>query len=362
MADRIWLVPPAAVLLFVVVGAALSQQDGLVVAAATAVGAAAAVLLAWDRLPVVPVALLALAAVALICADSSANLGWFAVCVLAGVCSLHGAGSGVVFAGSATVVFVAMAVLGTESGWMTWVAGTLFTTVVCVMARRQHELLHQLRAAQAGLADRTRAEERNRIARELHDVIGHSLTVSLLHVSSARLALQEDPVEAAAALEEAERLGRQSLEEVRQAVGLLREGNDSAIAPMPGTGELTALVEGLRRAGTPVSYDVVGDLSTLPATAGLTLYRILQEGLTNAARHAAGAEVRVRLEVTSRETVLTVDSAGPPGVRNDDGVGLHSMRERAAAMGGVVTAGPQAGGWQVRATLPVAPYRVRAGL
>jgi signal transduction histidine kinase len=361
MADRIWLVPPVAVILLVVVGAALSEQRPLVVAAATVVAVLGAVLLARDRLPVLPVAIVTTLAVAVICVGSSANLGWFAVCALAGTCSLHGARPGVVFAAVATAVFAVMWSLGPEWGWVTWVAGTFFTTVVCVMARRQHDLLQQLRAAQAGLADRARADERNRIARELHDVIGHSLTVSLLHVSSARLALQEDPDEAAAALEEAERLGRESLTEVRQAVGLLREGTGSSSAPMPGTDQLGALVDGLRRAGTPVSYEVVGDLSGLPATAGLTLYRILQEALTNVARHAPGVDVGVRIELADQQAVLTVDSAGPPGAGNVEGVGLHSMRERAAALGGVVVAGPEATGWRVRATLPVAARRVGAG-
>jgi signal transduction histidine kinase len=357
MADRIWLVPPLAVTLFVVVGAALSEQRPLVVVAAAAVAVGGAVLLARDGVPVLPVAVLVSLAVAVLCVGSSANLGWFALCVLAGVCSLQGARPGVVFTVFATVVFAVMWGLGPEWGWVTWVAGTLFTTVVCVMARRQHDLLQQLRAAQAGLADRARAEERNRIARELHDVIGHSLTVSLLHVSSARLALQEDPEEAAAALEEAERLGRESLTEVRQAVGLLRAGDGSSTAPMPGTGQLGALVEGLRRAGTPVTYEVVGDPSGLSATAGLTVYRILQEALTNVARHAPGVHVDVRLELASQETVLTIHSAGPPGPGNDEGVGLHSMHERASAMGGAVVAGPEATGWRVRATLPAAPRR-----
>ena len=92
--------------------------------------------------------------------------------------------------------------------------------------RRQRDLLVQLREAQAGLAQRAQAEERNRIAREMHDVIAHSLTVSLLHVSSARLALADDPDEAARALAEAERLGRESLDEVRHAVGLMRGPTD----------------------------------------------------------------------------------------------------------------------------------------
>src|SRR6185437_12005903 len=104
--------------------------------------------------------------------------------------------------------------------------------VGCTFGRRQRDLLVQLREAQAGLAQRAQAEERNRIAREMHDVIAHTLTVSLLHVSSARLALADDPDEAARALAEAERLGRESLEEVRHAVGLMR-GPTDRMRPLP---------------------------------------------------------------------------------------------------------------------------------
>ena len=132
-----------------------------------------------------------------------------------------------------------------DLGWAAWIAGTVFTVVVALMARRQGQLIDELRAAQAGLADRARVEERNRIARELHDVIGHALTVSQLHVSSARLAVEEDPAEAVASLVEAERLGLQSLREVRHAVGLLREdGDPSATTPLPGAEQLPTLVDG----------------------------------------------------------------------------------------------------------------------
>ena len=106
-----------------------------------------------------------------------------------------------------------------EPGWASWIAGTVFTVTACIFDQRQRSLLAQLHEAQAGLADRARADERNRIAGEMHDVIGHALTVSLLHVSSARLALDDDPAEAKESLAEAERLAQQSLAEVRAAVG-----------------------------------------------------------------------------------------------------------------------------------------------
>ena len=157
-------------------------------------------------------------------------------------------------------------------------------------------LVAQLRAAQAGLAAKARAEERNRISRDLHDVIAHSLTVSLLHVMSARLAVESDPEDAARSLAEAERLGRESLAEVRQVVGLLRA--DGAVPdldrtlPQPGVSGVPSLVERFQAAGADVTLTVDGDAGRLPATVGLAVYRILQEALTNVIRHAPGRRRR----------------------------------------------------------------------
>jgi signal transduction histidine kinase len=242
-----------------------------------------------------------------------------------------------------------------EPGWGAWIAGTVFTTVVCVLARRQRALIEQLRDAQAGLAERTRAEERNRIAGEMHDVIGHALTVSLLHVSSARLALDDDPDVARASLAEAERLGQQSLAEVRQAVGMLRDQQASTVAPMPGAAQLADLVEAFRRAGREVHLEIDGDPGRLTTTAGLTVYRIVQEALTNVVRHAPDATAWVHLAVLDDRTRLTVEDNGrTPAVRrgNRDGVGIISMRERAEAVGGRLTAAPAGIGWRVEAVLP----------
>lgn len=349
-----WAAPGALVPL-VVIGAVLSTRDTVVVVVAAVVGLAAAVAgVQAARWWLLGVSFTVLLAVVAMCTGSTANLGWFAVCVLAAWCSLRGGRRiGVAFTTAAAVVFIGeWMVVEADLGWAPWIAGTVFTTVVCLMARRQRELLDQLRAAQSGLADRARAEERNRIARELHDVIGHALTVSLLHVTSARLALDEDPPEAAAALAEAERLGQQSLAEVRAAVGLLRDGEGSAMTPMPGADDLPELVESFRRAGVAIDFELVDEHHGLSAALGLTTYRILQEALTNVARHAPGGRTHVLVAMSNGRVELTVESAGRPGVGNPDGVGLHSMCERAEALGGTLSAGPSATGWRVHAVLP----------
>ncbi|MGH3153093.1 MAG: sensor histidine kinase, partial [Streptosporangiaceae bacterium] len=210
-----------------------------------------------------------------------------------------------------------------------------------------------------GLAEQARTAERNRIARELHDVLGHTLTVSLLHVQSARLAVEHDPDDAARSLAEAERLGRECLAEVRTTVGLLRQDADGGrgpgsgadgIAPLPGIAGLPALVERFRSAGADVSFTVEGDTAGLPATTGLAVYRIVQEALTNAARHAPGAPTEVRLVVAAGTVTLTADSRAEPGTGT--GLGVVSMRERAESLGGSCQAGPGGHGWLVRATLP----------
>jgi signal transduction histidine kinase len=218
----------------------------------------------------------------------------------------------------------------------------------------------QLRQAQAGLAAQARTQERNRIARELHDVIGHTLVVSLLHVQSARLAVEHDPADAARALAEAERLGRECLAEVRSTVGMLSEddspGGGGGIAPLPGIDGLPALVERFRSAGADTTLTVEGDTGHLPATTGLAVYRIAQEALTNAVKHAPDSPTALRLTVAAGTVTLTAqslaaDSLAEPGTGT--GLGLVSMRERAEALGGSCEAGPGEGGWLVRATLPV---------
>jgi signal transduction histidine kinase len=335
-------------------------QGGPVAIAGAVVAVGAGVLLtrASARL-VLPCAALAAAGVTMYGTGDSADVGWFAICLLAGWCAVGGPRrAGLIFWAGCLLLFAGQWIwTGHDPGWVAWAGGTGLTVLAAALLRRQFDLVEQLRAAQAGLAERSRAEERNRIAREVHDVIAHSLTVSLLHLSSARLAVDYEPEEAAQALAEAERLCRQSLDEVRNTVGLLRQdgGSHGTEPPVPGADRLDELASRFRVGGTRVSLLVDGDIGRLPATTGAAIYRIVQESLTNTAKHAPGAPVEVRLAVEPGRAVLRVDSAGPPG--HGQGLGLISMRERAEAVGGTCSAGPGGEGWTVRAELPLVPSR-----
>jgi len=290
--------------------------------------------------------------VALLAHGNPRDVGWFALCVLEIWCvAVGGLVPGLAFwAASMTLLAVEGLAVAPDPGWTAWASGLTFSVFCALLLRQQLVLLERLREAQADLAERSRADERTRIARELHDGIAHSLTVSLLHVSSARLAVEHDPQDAARALAEAERLGRQSLTEVRTVVGLPRTG-DRVPPPLPGISDLKDLVAQLRAAGVDATLTLDGALHTLPATTGVTVYRIVQEALTNATKHAPGAPVAVRAQVLPDSVQVDVDSAGAPG--HGSGMGLDNMRERAAAVGGTCVAGPGGGGWLVTATLPL---------
>jgi len=341
----------------------ISTNPGFAAAAAGAVVAiAAAALLAGQRRSQFGLAAAATAGVAVFGHGMSSNVGWFTTCLLATWCVLTaGRRAGLAYWAVAQVLFAVEWVwIEPDPGWGAWMAGVTLTFLAGLLIRHEADLVAQLRAAQAGMAEQARAQERNRIARELHDVIAHTLTVSLLHVSSARLAVEHDPQDAARALAEAERLGRESLDEVRLAVGMLHRGTDAGpTAPLPGAGDLPALVARFDSAGADVSLSIEGETGGLPATVGLALYRILQEALTNVVKHAPGAPAAVRLVVAADETSLEVDSAAPAGTGS--GMGVLSMRERAESLGGTCQAGPGGRGWLVRAVLPVSPGHQPAG-
>jgi signal transduction histidine kinase len=190
------------------------------------------------------------------------------------------------------------------------------------------------------------AEERARIARELHDIVAHALSVMVLQVGAVRHKRPELPAEDREALEDVERTGRTALAEMRRLLGAMRDRSDGAeLEPQPGLENLKALVARVRSAGLPVTLDVEGEPVPLPRALDLSAYRIVQEGLTNVLKHAGAshAEVVVRHGPEALRVEIRDDGHGPE--RGDGlGHGLVGIRERVKLYGGEMTAGPANGG------------------
>jgi len=205
-------------------------------------------------------------------------------------------------------------------------------------------------------------EERTRIARELHDVVAHGMSVMVVQAGAARRILAKDDAEQATeALRNIESTGRSALDEMRRLVGVLRapgDGDTVPRLPQPGIGDLQELLRNCREAGLDVSLRVEGEPRPLPSGLGLVVYRIAQEALTNTIRHAGPAQAQVCLEYAADELRLSVHDDGrgaatsPPA---EPGHGLAGMRERVTLYGGKISVGPQAGGgFRVSAALPLA--------
>ena len=199
-------------------------------------------------------------------------------------------------------------------------------------------------------------DERARIAREMHDVVAHSVSLMVVQAGGARSMLDEDVEESRAALRSIEEAGRGALQELRRALGMLRDGDAPVdLAPQPGTDQLQELAARTGRAGLPVELEVHGTPGKVPPGVDLAVYRIVQEALTNALKHAGAGRARVELSWTPRTLELTVADDGRGSVNgHGGGHGLIGMRERVAAYGGTFSAGPGAGGgYEVRACLPL---------
>jgi len=241
-----------------------------------------------------------------------------------------------------------------------------------LQARRQEHAALAERAAQLEnereqRARRAVADERNRIARELHDVVAHNVSVMVVQAAGARRTLDRDPERAKTVLAGIEETGRQALAEMRRLLGVLHTDDEAtdARAPQPGVSRLDDLVDNVRAAGLPVQVIVEGTPQPLTAGVDLSAYRIVQEALTNSLKHAgpASADVVLRygeraLEVIVRDTgrgsSAALDTTG--GSVNGAGHGLVGMRERVTLFGGELRAGPRrGGGYEVVARLPVEP-------
>lgn len=225
--------------------------------------------------------------------------------------------------------------------------------------RRQHvanlaERADRAEREQSLLAEQRVAAERTRIARDLHDVVAHSVSVMVIQAAAARRSLDTDRVGAAQALEAIETTGRRTMTELRAILGVLRTGDSGVDAdrdPQPSLTHVGALAD-----GPGVELAVIGDLDALADSVSATGYRLVQEALTNVRRHGGPtATVGVRLEVTDARLVVEVvdDGRGAGALGSQDGFGIVGMRERVAALAGTFEAGPRpGGGWRVRAEIP----------
>ena len=232
-----------------------------------------------------------------------------------------------------------------------WVAGR---------AVRQRRLNDQELQLEKGRAASAIVEERARIARELHDVVAHSISVMVLQARGGRRVLESDPEDARDAFAVIEWTGQQALDEMRRLVGMLRSGDESLpLAPQPGLKELGTLVEQVRAAGLPVQLAIEGEPRDLPPGVDLSAFRIVQEALTNALKHAGPAHARVVLRYGARELELEISDDGH-GTDDDPsaGYGLVGMRERVLVYGGELQAGRRpGGGYALHVRLPLGSAR-----
>jgi signal transduction histidine kinase len=233
-----------------------------------------------------------------------------------------------------------------------WVAG-----VALRRRREQAEGAEERAASVSAQAARAVAEERARIARELHDVVAHAVGIMVVQAGAASELLERDPVRARRSLDTVQQTGRLAVDELARMLGLLRMEEGASRSPLPSLARLSELLEETRASGTPVTVEYDGDVDGLPSALDATAYRILQEGLTNVVKHAPGATARVRLTRHQGHLEIEVsnDPATAPATLSGTGHGLLGIGERSAVFGGKVLSGPtDTGGFELLVRLPVA--------
>jgi signal transduction histidine kinase len=227
-------------------------------------------------------------------------------------------------------------------------------------------LVRSERGRRVAAREQAVAGERLRIAADLHDLVGHGLSTVAVQSSAARVALDAgDEQTARAALTAVESTSRAAMREVRQLLGLLRDvsaddaRDDAAVdAPLPGLADIATLVGNVRAGGVAVTAQVVPEAAQVPAAVQLCAYRVVQEALTNAVKHAPGAVVTVRVSSAEGTLRVVVDTAGgmrAPRAEQGGGLGLDGIRARVAAAGGRSRIGATTDGWRVDAELPLRP-------
>lgn len=239
----------------------------------------------------------------------------------------------------------------------TWVIGTFVYDRQSYVAQLE-ERTRELQAAREDLASQAVAEERLRIARELHDVVAHSLSIIAVQSGMGAHVAQQNAAEARKALAAIEDVSRQALNEMRRLLGVLRSDDEVvAVEPAPGMDRLETLLEQVRGAGIRVDLRRERDLPSLPSGLDLVAYRVLQESLTNVIKHARASAVRISIASSPGALTLeVVDDGRGSDANGSGGHGLEGMRERVLLYGGTFQAGPMKdGGYRVRAELPLEP-------
>jgi signal transduction histidine kinase len=231
--------------------------------------------------------------------------------------------------------------------------------VAVARRRRREQALESHAAALEAGREAAVAKERARIARELHDVVAHGVSVIVVQAQGGARMVRTEPGEAEDAFAAIERTGRQALEEMRRLLGMLRAADEAAVlAPNPGVERIGDLIDDVRSAGLPVELQVEGAPAALPPGVDVSAYRIVQEALTNALKHAGPAHAQVRMHYLSGAVELEIsdDGTGASTSTHRGGHGLIGMRERVAFYGGQLDAGARpSGGYRIRARLPFEP-------
>jgi signal transduction histidine kinase len=255
----------------------------------------------------------------------------------------------------AVVALGLLAMADLVQGSAFWLAGLIVGGDIGVIMRYQQVRLDEQARAHRDHEAAAVLQERQRIAREVHDVVAHSLSVTMLHLTAARRSLEEDREtgidDAVDALRDAENLGREAMADIRTTVGLLGQEPGLATAA-PDLRDLPALVDDFRQAGLRVNVEIRGDTGAVPPNACLGLYRIVQESLANVAKHEPRSGADVLLDCGREELHLLVSNELAAGsVRQPGGNGLKGMHQRAELLGGSFHAGPEDGRWVVEVTL-----------
>jgi signal transduction histidine kinase len=244
--------------------------------------------------------------------------------------------------------------------WPAFLVGVMLLLLGAFLRTRRlyvAELRARAEQAESEREERIRAataDERARIARELHDAVAHAMTVMVMQAEAADEMLDVDPVRARRALERVQSVGRDGLAEMRRLLGVLRHDASPAFAPQPGIASLQALVDEVAATGVPVELTVEGVPRPISAGVDISAYRIVQEALTNAIKHAGSCTVAVRLSYADELTLEILDDGVSPLAGGEDGHGLIGMQERVTLYGGTLHAGAATGGgFRVHATLPI---------